>query len=212
MSIIKSADNYTRLKWSPTDAARYAGVRIQRYNQLKGDWESVAEYPSNDDPGFYEMDQHTVYRVVSLWYATNTGDTVTITGAQPDFIEIVEPGIYKQKQKVEDLRGKRDQILIEDTVIGGYHPVDAWQGGDITRNFQVFTVILKSAQSGTTADVYAGNQSIAENNSMTKFTGYPTIQQSGAPTEAVGGNLVSSYSSTIERIEGISLDTINLGY
>lgn len=210
---ISNNNDLTRLKWSPTNAERYAGVRIQRYDSQRQEWVSVAEYYGAEDPGYYEMEESKIYRVVSLWFSTDTGDTVTIEDKfAKTFLEVIEPGVFKHKQRELDIKDRKGHLIIDDYVIAGYHPIDLEMAHSHISNLQVFTVTLKKINDGTAPMVLAGNKLTTQKVWHEATTGIPRIFTSGTAISAVGGNMLTTNSSTIERIEGISLDTINLGY
>lgn len=103
-----------RLIWTSPDVEYYKGVKIQRYQNAQ--WQSVAEYPRENDPGFYLMQPGMIYRVVSLWI---TGSRF-FSAKYPEgtylgtITEIVEEGYFS----VTDLEHSgMDTLTIEDRVV-----------------------------------------------------------------------------------------------
>lgn len=102
-----------QLIWDSPDKEYYKGVKIQRF--VNGAWQSIAEYPRENDPGRFLMQPGQAYRVVSLWITGSkffSAKYPTGTYLGP-ITEIVEEGIFR----VTDLEHDDfDTITIEDRV------------------------------------------------------------------------------------------------
>lgn len=102
-----------QLVWDSPDKEYYKGVKIQRF--VNGAWQSVAEYPRENDPGRFLMQPNQTYRVVSLWITGSKFFSAKyLTGIYLGPIsEIVEEGYFSVTDLEQD---DFDTITIEDRV------------------------------------------------------------------------------------------------
>lgn len=102
-----------QLIWDSPNKEYYKGVKIQRF--VNGQWQSIAEYPRENDPGKFLMQPGQAYRVVSLWITGSKFFSAKYPAGTyiGPISEIVEEGVFR----VTDLEHDGfDSITIEDRV------------------------------------------------------------------------------------------------